>query len=208
MKKYVVFDIDGTLNETALYAVEAYQKALLKRNRTVDEKTILSCIGLSPDAIIEKLFGSLSEEEYQLWREDILEGEANLMKRKARSFPGIKEALSTLQEMGYELLICSNAYPEHINNVLRAIGLEGYFGSIGSLEMGGTKSKVLQVLLEKLPEGKACMVGDRKFDMEAARYNKIPIIGCGYGYAPKEIAMADKVIASPTELVEAVKALI
>ena len=29
MKKYVIFDIDGTLNQTALYAIEAYQKALL-----------------------------------------------------------------------------------------------------------------------------------------------------------------------------------
>lgn len=30
MKKYVIFDIDGTLNQTALYAIEAYQKALKK----------------------------------------------------------------------------------------------------------------------------------------------------------------------------------
>lgn len=63
MKKYVIFDIDGTLNRTDLYAVEAYQKALAKRNRNIGREEIISCIGLSPSAIINRLFGSLEKDD-------------------------------------------------------------------------------------------------------------------------------------------------
>lgn len=47
MSRYVIFDIDGTLNQTALYALEAYKKALKKRGREASDCEILSCIGLS-----------------------------------------------------------------------------------------------------------------------------------------------------------------
>ena len=52
MDKYVIFDIDGTLNQTALYAVEAYQTALAKRGREVSAQEVISCIGSSPEVII------------------------------------------------------------------------------------------------------------------------------------------------------------
>lgn len=41
MNKYVIFDIDGTLNQTALYALEAYKKALKKRGREVKDSEII-----------------------------------------------------------------------------------------------------------------------------------------------------------------------
>lgn len=43
MKQYTIFDIDGTLNRTDLYAVEAYEKALEKRSRKVDREEIIAC---------------------------------------------------------------------------------------------------------------------------------------------------------------------
>lgn len=45
MEKYVIFDIDGTLSQTALYAAAACQKALDKGGKQVPEQEIISCIG-------------------------------------------------------------------------------------------------------------------------------------------------------------------
>lgn len=70
--------------------------------------------------------------------------------------------------------------------------------------MGDTKSDVLKSLLAKLAPVKACMVGDRKFDLQAATDNHIPIIGCAYGYAPEEIRSATIVVEQPLEIVKAV----
>lgn len=205
MVKYIIFDIDGTLNQTHRYAVEAYQKALLKRNRVVDKQDIIACIGMSPKQIIEALFGSLTEEEIKKWRQDIKEFEFDLMKDRAAAFDGMQETLQTLKQKGYLLAVCSNAFPNHIEHVLKSIGLREYFDEIASLEMGKDKGEVLGNLLEKLAPVKACMVGDRKFDLQAAKQNQVPIIGCAYGYAPEEVKSATVVVNKPIEIIEAVK---
>lgn len=208
MRRYVIFDIDGTLNQTALYALDAYKEALKKWGRKASDEEIISCIGLSPAGIIEKLFGNLEGEELRAWQKDIKEYEFERMEQNAAAFPGIIESLQKLEGQGYGLAICSNAFPEHIEHVLEAIHVREYFSEIGSLKLGTDKCEVLAALLEKLDCEAACMVGDRKFDIMAARANEIPVIGCGYGYAPEEIQDADRIAGHGSEIFDAVSALI
>ena len=52
------------------------------------------------------------------------------------------------------------------------------------------------------------MVGDRHFDIEAARAVSIPVIGCGYGLAPSEVTGADIVVSDASELPDAVERLL
>lgn len=205
MDRYVIFDIDGTLNQTELYAVEAYQKAMKKRGRDLTREEMLACIGLSPAMIVEKLFGSLTDEELKKWRKDIKNYEFELMKDHAAAFDGMKETLQKLRRQGFKLAICSNAFPDHIIHVLEAIHLNGMFDEIGNLTMGENKSEVLRELLKKITPAQACMVGDRRFDILAAADNHIPVIGCAYGYAPKEIKDADYVVQKPVEILDAVR---
>lgn len=208
MSKYVIFDIDGTLNQTDLYVVEAYTKALEKRNIQVTRKDIIQCIGLSPASIIERLLGPLGEKEIQLWKNDIKKLEFELMTEKAKCFEGVEEMLIALKSSGYKLAICSNAFLNHIQHVLGAIGISHFFDEVGSLECGNSKGEVLQFLLKKIEYDQACLVGDRVFDIRAARENGLPVIGCAYGYAPEEIQEANIVVKSPEEIVKAVKVLI
>lgn len=208
MKKYVIFDVDGTLNQTTKYAIEAYKRALKKRGIIVADETIIACIGLSPEAIIKKLFGTLDKHELKSWQQDIIDYEFELMVKNACAFDGMKETLEALINKGYHLAICSNAYYQHIEHVLKTIGLWSYFSEIGSLEMGATKVETLTKLLKKIKCDKACLVGDRKFDLEAARANHISIIGCGYGYGPSEIQEADYVVSRPLEILDIIDTLI
>lgn len=208
MDKYVFFDIDGTLNETDRYAVPAYQKALKKRGIDASREDVIACIGLSPEAIIERLFGALDDSEREEWRADIKEYEFAIMEETARTFVGIPKTLTELKEQGYKLVICSNAYPEHIEKVLNVLGIRRYFDIIGSLELGNSKVETLKNLLKKYRAGAACLAGDRKFDIEAARMNGIPVIGCAYGYAPEEIQTADIIVRKASEIPAAVAELL
>ena len=52
------------------------------------------------------------------------------------------------------------------------------------------------------------MVGDRIFDMEAARGNSIPFIGCLYGYCPAEMAGSDRTVDCAAAIFDAVQDLI
>ncbi len=208
MDKYVFFDIDGTLNETDRYAVAAYQKALKKRGIDASREDVIACIGMSPEGIIERIFGTLDDREREEWRADIKKYEFAIMEETARTFEGIPEALAELKERGYKLVICSNAYPEHIEKVLDVLGIRRYFDIIGSLDMGNSKVETLKNLLKKYRPEAACLAGDRKFDIEAARTNGIPVIGCAYGYAPEEIQTADIVVGRAFEIPAAVAELL
>lgn len=208
MRKYVAFDVDGTLNRTELYAVEAYQKALAKRGYKVKPEDIITWIGMNPMAIAERIFGNLEETQWEAWISDIESYEHELMKEKADTFAGVREMLETLKKAGYGLAICSNAFPDHIEGVLTSIGIRGYFDLLGSLEKGKNKSEILGWIISQVKPDRICMVGDRVFDLRAARDNRIPVIGCAYGYAPQEIQEADLVVHQPEELPAAIEKLI
>ena len=126
----------------------------------------------------------------------------------AEAFPGVLESLTKLKEEGYSLAVCSNADKEHILNVLNAIKLIDFFDDICHTVDNLEKKDILKIFLEKIGADKVCMVGDRKFDIEAARHNNIPFIGCGYGYAPKEIENADIVIDDAFSIYNAVRDLL
>lgn len=206
MENYIIFDIDGTLNKTECYVFEAYQMALKKYGRhDVTNEEIRNIIGCTPKEIVKILLPHLSED---MWEEWILEAdncEKQLLEEYAMAFEGAKEVLQKLKADGYKLAVCSNATMEHIEMVLKAIGLYDYFDVYQSVEAGlDTKAKTLQKLLQRVQTKTACMVGDRKFDKQAATYNEIYFIGCAYGYAPQEVKEADVVVKSPSEIYEAV----
>lgn len=207
MKYGVVFDVEGTLNQTVLYGVEVYQKALKKRNIYVSEQNIIPIIELSPEAIVKWFFGSLTKEEYDEWMEDVERTEAELMKNKAKPFHGVPVVLEQLKKQGYTLMICSNAYPMHIENILSVLNIRQYFDYVGSLQIGTDKTAVLAELIQQSGCDRVYMVGDRKFDIEAAKNNGVPSIGCAYGYAPEEVRKADYVIHAPLELLTIVDRL-
>ena len=70
------------------------------------------------------------------------------------------------------------------------------------------KTQTLALLLNRIKPTKAVMVGDRVFDKEAAFENKIPFIGCGYGYNTQEMQGSDIIVSHANQLYDAVVKLI
>lgn len=209
MKKYVIFDIDGTINKTENYVYKSYLEAFEKYGiNNITKSEIQSFIGCTPNQIQELYFSDKDEEFLRRWYVDVEKFEKKYMDMYAEAFPGVLESLTKLKEEGYSLAVCSNADKEHILNVLNAIKLIDFFDDICHTVDNLEKKDILKIFLEKIGADKVCMVGDRKFDIEAARHNNIPFIGCGYGYAPKEIENADIVIDDAFSIYNAVRDLL
>ena len=209
MQKYVIFDIDGTLNQTEKYAFLAYQEAFQKYGiKNITQEKIKNFIGCTPQQIVEQFFQNHSIETIEIWLKEIEEYEEKYMNLYAQPFPKIKEVLLQLKKEGYKLAVCSNANKTHIEKVLKAIHLYDYFDEYQSVLQELNKTESLKYLIKRIKANKICMVGDRKFDMDAARQNHIPFIGCEYGYAPEEIKQADIIVSSPSAIYDAVKQLI
>lgn len=208
MKKLIVFDLDGTLNQTNLYAVKAHLLALAEYGITdKSEALIESGFGARAEEYVKLYLGETDKATQRTYLNKVAAYEKQLIGEFGKEFTGTSQALSSLKSDGYELAICSNSSERYITMVLDALNLMQFISYIQPLLPDMTKKDTLRVLLEKVKPQKAVMVGDRIYDKEAAKANHIPFIGCMYGYNKEEVADADEVVTSAAEIYDAVKRL-
>lgn len=208
-KKLVVFDLDGTLNRTELYAVPAHKMTLAEYN--IFDKTdemIISTFGARAQDCINQLIGECTEEQGNDYFKKYSLHEQQCIQDCAGEFNGITPMLLKLRELGYHTAVCSNASERYIRMVLNALNLIDKIDFIQPLMPNMTKDDTLNILLTKQQPYKAVMVGDRIYDKNAARANSIPFIGCLYGFNSDEVSDADIAVKSPCEIVDAVEKLI
>lgn len=205
-KKLVVFDLDGTLNQTENYVVPAMLSALCQLGITkFDKRDILDTIGARDEDTIVKFFGNKApyyEDAFFKKVEEYIESNLHLYK----PYYGVEKMLQTLRERGYLLAVCSNSSIKYITKTIRRLQIESYFDYLQELVVGLTKADTLKLLLDKVKPETALMVGDRYFDKDAAAANRVPFVACSFGYGSiQELEGADFMIRSPMELLTIVK---
>jgi phosphoglycolate phosphatase len=134
----------------------------------------------------------------------------------SRVYPGMAELLERLRSGGMTLAVATQKPTGLARDLLRLKGLDTFFEGIHGAEgddpapsaPGLGKVPILQAALEALDGfGPAVMVGDRLYDMAAARHLGLPAIGVGWGFAPDgelEAAGASAVVHSILELEAAI----
>lgn len=209
MKKLVVFDLDGTLNRTELYAVPAHKKALAELN--VFDKTdefIISLFGERGEDCVHLLLNSHDKELGKEYFKRVSQYEAEFIETLFGAYEGSLEMLVKLHQDGYNTAICSNSSERYIKMVLTKLSLIKQIDFIQPLVPGMIKDETLKLLIERECPEKTVMVGDRRFDKAAATANNIPFIGCLYGFNPSEVADADRAVNTASEINVAVEELI
>lgn len=208
-KKLVVFDLDGTLNKTELYAVPAHKKALAELGIfNKSDELIISTFGARGQDEVHLLIDNNDFDKGQAYLRRVGECEREFIKDFAGSFDGIPQMLQRLKADGYRTAVCSNASERYILMVIEALGIKEYIDEVQPLIPDMTKDDTLRLLLARERPSKAVMVGDRIFDKLAAKANQLPFIGCLYGFKAEEIADADIAVASADEINAAVLQLI
>lgn len=202
-KSLIVFDLDGTLNKTELHSVPAQTRVL--REFGAPEPTpekIKGTFGATYEEYTETLMPGFSEERKQAYLRRVVDVEEEFLKKFGKPYSGVVEMLNGLHEMGFETAVCSNASIKYITVVLNSLGLFDLIDYIQPLIKGHSKNDSLRLLLQKTEPRAAVMVGDTVFDQAAAQANKIPFVGCLYGYRPHEMEKAEFKISEPTELLK------
>jgi phosphoglycolate phosphatase len=106
-------------------------------------------------------------------------------------YPGVHAVLQSLQASGWQLFVCTSKRDDFTAWVLEKFALSRYFLAVYADTAGSlhhTKTALLRRLLEEqsLDPATTYMVGDRNFDIEAARANGVTSIAVAYGYATSE----------------------
>lgn len=128
-------------------------------------------------------------------------------------YPGIENLLKHLKESGKILAIASSKPTLFVEQILNDFNLKEYFDVVQGSDMAGKhveKEDVLKIALSKLcitedvKPNQAVMVGDRKFDVLAAKSFGMKSIAVTYGYAVDgewDNLKADAFVSSPTEII-------
>lgn len=208
-RKLVVFDLDGTLNQTHLFSVPAHLQALQEFGiEGISEETIISGYGARIDDFIRQNFPHLDAATIQAYIHRASELEKDFIRERGKPYDGVPFMLQQLREGGCVTAVCSNASERYIRLVLDSLLLSPLIDEVQPLLPDMTKVETLRILLDRVAPSSAAMVGDRFFDKEAAEGNHIPFIGCLYGYAPQEVSDGDAAVHSASEIFAAAMQLL
>lgn len=212
MKKYLLFDLDGTLTDPKLGICTCVQYAL-------------SSFGIQePDLDkLEPFIGPPLKESFMKFY-NLTDSQADAAVEKYRErfsakglfenklYRGIPAMLRALRAGGLTLAVASSKPTVYVRRILKHFRIEKYFKAVVGSELDGRRVNKDEVVREALNQlfGDSCvepdqvyMIGDRCFDVEGAHSLGIESVGVTYGYGGMEElteAKSDYIVRSVEEL--------
>jgi phosphoglycolate phosphatase len=203
----IVFDLDGTLVDTAPDLTAATNHALgIIGLAPVTTAELHPFIGHGSKAMIDAglRFRDVSVDETELSRlhRAFLAFYADNVAVGSRPFEGVPELLDALIRAGARLGICTNKFEALTLALLRQLGLEAKFAAIAGRDTFDVFKPAPGHLTSTIARAGgradcAVMVGDSEVDFATAMAAGIPFIGVTFGYTTRPVAElgADAVIA-------------
>ena len=209
--KYVLFDLDGTLTDSAEGIINCFIYALEYLGKPIPEREKLyELIGPPLEVNFHDLLG-LSDEETARAVKKYRERYSTVGLFENRPYEGIEEMLGDLKNAGFTLAV-STCKPEVFAvRILEKFGLARYFAVITGSSLDGTRNTKAEVITETMKRlgtddrDSAVMVGDRRYDVIGAREVGMRCIGAGWGFADEgelEESGASPIAVAPSELAE------
>lgn len=187
-RKAVIFDLDGTIIESAPGILASAKYALEKLGREMDEGALRAFIGPPLEKCFSEVCGLPLDEvdrAITLYREKYFAGE----QYNCLIYPGVGELLARLWAAGRKVLLATSKGEGTAKEILAHFGLDRYFSTIaGRTPERESKAEIIQYALDSVEASadEAVMVGDRRFDAEAAGEVNLSCIGVLYGYGSRE----------------------
>jgi phosphoglycolate phosphatase len=215
----VVFDLDGTLVDTAPDLIGALN-FILKREGLppVPLTSARMLIGAGVRRLLERGLEvdgrHASVADINRLTDDFIDYYKAHIADASRPFDGLESALDDLEAKGYRFAVCTNKLEGLSKQLLDALGLSGRFAAICGADTFGVAKPDPAILQQTVARAggqlsTAIMVGDAGPDIGVARRAGIPVIGVEFGYTEVPIAelKPDRLIGHMSELPAAVEAL-
>lgn len=186
MIKNIIFDLDGTISESAPGILNAFEYALEKMGKTYSRDDLYKYIGPPlRDSFVKELGEESADKGVDYYRQyyfkkGIFETEI---------YDGIQELIEELYDCGFDIYLATSKGEESSKKILEYFGILKFFSYIsGSSDDKNTKKKVIDHLLKEnnLKSSESIMIGDRSYDIESANNLEIKTIAVAYGYGNNE----------------------
>ena len=189
---HILFDLDGTLTDSGPGIMNGFEYTIKKMGGVVEDRSSLRrFVGPPLEESFGKMLGYSPEDtqkaittyrEYYFQMGGVLENDV---------YPGVVKLLEDLSAMGLNLAVATSKFIKGTKIVLDHFDLGKYFSVIGCGNDSDLKTKK-QIIEHVIKEygitdlSKVLMVGDRHYDIDAAREIGIDSVGVLYGYGSEE----------------------
>jgi len=215
----IVFDLDGTLVETApdlvdtlnvVFASEGLPPVPFEEARNFVGHGARAMITRGLDAEGRTVTPQLLDK---LFNDFVAHYTAHVADR-SYPFPGVIEALDALNARGHRFAVCTNKFERQSVMLLDALKLSGRFDAICGQDTFGIAKPDPEVLRRTILKAggdpaQAIMIGDSETDILTARAAELPVIAVNFGYSARPVSEygPDRLISHFDQLPEAIAGL-
>ena len=218
--RIVVFDLDGTLVDTAPDLINALNFVLDRESLPpVPLASARNMIGAGARKLIERGLEvegrTVTVGELDRMTRDFIDYYAEHIADESRPFDGLDAALDDLDSRGYRFAVCTNKLEWLSKLLLERLGMTSRFAAICGADTFGVAKPDPAILHQTIARAgghssASVMVGDSGTDIGAARRAGIPVVGVSFGYTDVPIAdlKPDRLIGHMRDLPEAIESVI
>lgn len=196
MSPALVFDLDGTLVDTAPDLLGALNAVLLQEGRRpVDHADLRHLVGFGARTMMQAAFTmtgpAMDETRTPALVDAFIAHYRQHIAVASRPFPGVVDTLDHWKRTGARMGVLTNKPQELTDLLLPAVGLAKYFDAIhgaGRYSYNKPDGRVFRHVVEELGGGPALMIGDSATDVATARAANAKVILVSYGYTPEPAA--------------------
>lgn len=206
---YLLFDLDGTLTDSAEGIINCIKHAAETMGFPMPE---------NPERFLGPTLYDSFAKYCDLNNEQVPEAVRIYRERyksiglfENRVYDGIPGMLETLKNSGFELFVATSKPDVFAERILEKFGLAHYFRMIGGADINGTRNEKWEVIDHVLrnngiaDKSAVLMIGDRDNDVIGAQCAGIKCMGVLWGYGSgKELAEtgADFIAETPQNVVD------
>lgn len=198
MKKYILFDFDGTVFDSAEGITKSVQYALGKMGIRAELDELMCFAGPPLDEMFALRYG-MSEDEAQTAVRFYRERYTPIGWEECTPFAGMHELMYRLRDRGAKIAVATSKPRRFAEQILEKYGMRDAFDLVCGSEFDGTRGQKWEVIEYALQSfgispDETIMVGDRKYDVIGAEKCGVDCVGVRFGYAePGELEAAGAV---------------
>tara|TARA_Y100000766_G_scaffold278764_1_gene285996 strand:+ start:590 stop:1258 length:669 start_codon:yes stop_codon:yes gene_type:complete len=189
--KAVLFDLDGTLIDTAPDMISALKNVLKKNNinNQIPDKTLRKYVSDGSIGLINLVFPNKNDEEIRRLQSQFLDIYEKNLSNESVIFPHLDELLVFLEDNLYMWGIVTNKPTRMTLQLLKNLGLYCRFVVCGDTlrdRKPNPKPLLIASKLMNIDPMNILYVGDAKRDIEAGKLANMKTVSADYGYIKDE----------------------